>query len=403
MQLRNKKILLGVCGSIAAYKVAHLVRLLITAEAEVKVVMTASASAFITPLTLATLSKNPVATSFVQNEQGEWTNHVELGLWADHILIAPASANTIAKMAHGICDNLLCAVILSARCPVSVAPAMDLDMLAHATTQQNLSKIQSMSYHILATGYGELASGLVGQGRMAEPEELLQHLTDAFVSKNLLADKKILITAGPTQEAIDPVRFVSNHSTGKMGYALAEAAAAMGALVTLVSGPVNIVALHPNIKLVKVQSAAQMYNQANAYFTQCDVAILAAAVADYTPKYVATEKIKKNDGEFVLEFEKTIDIAYQLGKQKLPHQVIVGFALETNNEIAHAKAKIERKNFDFIVLNSLQDAGAGFAHDTNKISIIGADGSMEVFALKSKKEVAKDILTNVSIRLESKK
>lgn len=402
MPLRNKKILLGVCGSIAAYKVAHLVRLLVKSKAEVKVVMTASASAFITPLTLATLSKNPVDIDFVKNDRGEWTNHVELGLWADHILIAPASANTLAKLAHGLCDNLLCAVVLSARCPVSLAPAMDLDMLAHPSTQQNLAKLKSFGYQIIDSGYGDLASGLVGKGRMAEPEELEKYLTDCLQTQQSLSGKKILITAGPTQEAIDPVRYISNHSTGKMGYAIAEAAAAMGAEVILISGLVNIELAHPNINLVKVQSAQQMFHEAQQYFPFSDVAIFAAAVADYTPKHVSSEKLKKKESEMVIELEKTVDIAYELSKVKKTAQIMVGFALETNDELAHAKEKLERKKFDFIVLNSLRDSGAGFGHDTNKISIIQDDGTLLEFPLKSKKEVAKDILAHVIIRLESK-
>lgn len=402
MPLRNKKILLGVCGSIAAYKVAHLVRLLVKSEAEVKVVMTASASAFITPLTLSTLSKNPVDIDFVKNDRGEWTNHVELGLWADHILIAPASANTIAKLANGFCDNLLCAVVLSARCPISLAPAMDLDMLAHTATQQNLDRLKSFGYHIIESAYGDLASGLVGKGRMAEPEELEKYLADYTQQQQSLAGKKILITAGPTQEAIDPVRFISNHSSGKMGYAIAEAAAAMGAKVILISGMVNIELFHPNITLVKVQSAKEMYQQAQHYFNSSDVAIFAAAVADYTPKEVASEKLKKKECEMTIELEKTVDIAFELSKVKKPTQIMVGFALETNNELAHAKEKLDRKKFNFIVLNSLRDSGAGFAHDTNKISIIGDDETLMEFPLKSKKEVAKDILAHVLIRLESK-
>lgn len=402
MQLRHKKILLGVCGSIAAYKIAHLVRLLVKLEAEVKVVMTSSASAFITPLTLSTLSKNPVDTAFVKNEQGEWTNHVTLGLWADHIIIAPATANTIAKLANGHCDNLLCAVVLSARCAVSIAPAMDLDMLVHPTTKNNLLKLQSYGYQLIDAEFGALASGLVGSGRMAEPEHIVSYLEDFYSSSISFTGKKILITAGPTQEAIDPVRFISNHSTGKMGYALAVAAANAGAEVTIISGPVDISVQHPNINMIKVQTAKQMYEAAIEIFTNIDIAILSAAVADYTPKEVATEKIKKNYSEMFITLQKTIDIAYELGKLKKDHQFLVGFALETNNEIENAQAKLKKKNCDLIVLNSMQDSGAGFGADTNKITILHANGEILPFELKNKKQVAKDILEQIHFRFENK-
>lgn len=402
MQLRHKKILLGVCGSIAAYKIAHLVRLLVKLEAEVKVVMTSSASAFITPLTLSTLSKNPVDTAFVKNEQGEWTNHVTLGLWADHIIIAPATANTIAKLANGHCDNLLCAVVLSARCAVSIAPAMDLDMLVHPTTKNNLLKLQSYGYQLIDAEFGALASGLVGSGRMAEPEHIVSYLEDFYSSSISFTGKKILITAGPTQEAMDPVRFISNHSTGKMGYALAVAAANAGAEVTIISGPVDISVQHPNINMIKVQTAKQMYEAAIEIFTNIDIAILSAAVADYTPKEVATEKIKKNYSEMFITLQKTIDIAYELGKLKKDHQFLVGFALETNNEIENAQAKLKKKNCDLIVLNSMQDSGAGFGADTNKITILHANGEILPFELKNKKQVAKDILEQIHFRFENK-
>ena len=402
MILRNKKILLGVCGSIAAYKVAHLVRLLVKQEAEVKVVMTTSASDFISPLTLATLSKNPVDTQFIKNDRGEWVNHVALALWADHIVIAPATANTLAKLANGLCDNLLCAVVLSARCPISIAPAMDLDMLAHHATQKNLSCLKSFGYDIIECGIGELASGLSGAGRMAEPEEIVSHLEHQLAPTFSFSGKKILITAGPTQEAIDPVRFISNHSTGKMGYAIAEAAAKAGAEVTLVSGPVNLIAHHRNIKVVHVKSAAEMYAATKVHFQTMDVLILSAAVADYRPIEVALEKLKKADDKLTLELAKTTDIAHELGAIKAPHQLLVGFALETNNELANATAKLSKKNLDLIVLNTLKDSGAGFGTDTNKITILDNAGSTMVYELKDKKLVAIDILEQIHLRLKTK-
>ena len=393
--LKSKKIILGVSGSIAAYKIAILTRLLVKEGAEVKIVMTEAAKEFITPLTLSTLSKNPVLSAFVKDETGQWNNHVDLGLWADIILIAPATAHTLAKCANGICDDLLTAVYLSAKCEVMFAPAMDLDMYLHPSTISNLEKLKSYGNHIIKSGYGELASGLVGEGRMAEPEELLAILEKYFSANPVLKDKKVLITAGPTQEAIDPVRFISNHSTGKMGYAIADKLAKAGAKVTLVSGQVALKKPDPSINLVKVHSAKEMYQASQANFQESDIIILAAAVADYTPAVVAEKKIKKKEDTFSIELIKTTDIAKTLGQQKRENQLMVGFALETDNEVANAKAKIQSKNLDMIVLNSLQDSGAGFGHDTNKISIIRKDDTIIAFDLKSKQDVAQDIINAI--------
>lgn len=399
MILKNKKILLGVSGSIAAYKSALLTRLLVKNGAEVKIIMTDAAKDFITPLTLATLSKNPVLSSFVKNETGEWNNHVELGLWADAFIIAPASANTLAKCANGVSDNLLIATYLSARCQVFIAPAMDLDMYHHPSTKENISKLQSYGNQIIEAEHGELASGLVGDGRLAEPENIVHALERHFSKNEFLNGKKVLITAGPTQEPIDPVRFISNHSSGKMGYAIAEAFEMAGALVTIVSGPVSI--LQPSgIKIEKVQSARQMFEAAEKHFTESDIIILSAAVADYTPAVVADKKIKKKEDHFNIELTKTVDIAATLGKQKRDNQLIVGFALETDNEFENAKSKLERKNFDIVVLNSLQDKGAGFRYDTNKVKIIDREGKIYDFDLKTKKEVAQDILNLVVEKLK---
>jgi phosphopantothenoylcysteine decarboxylase / phosphopantothenate---cysteine ligase len=396
--LKDKKILIGVSGSIAAYKVATLVRLLVKQEAEVQVVMTTAAKEFITPLTLSTLSKKPVFSEFVKDETGSWNNHVDLGLWADVILIAPATAHTLAKCANGICDDLLTAVYLSAKCPVIFAPAMDLDMYRHGSTLENLKKLQSFGNQIVNSNYGELASGLVGEGRMAEPEELVEILKEKFNDKisQKLQGKKILITAGPTQEPIDPVRFISNHSTGKMGYAIADKLAKAGAVVTLVSGQVALSLPDDSIHLVKVRSAKEMFEASQKYFTDSDIIILAAAVADYTPATVADKKIKKKEETFNIELTKTVDIAKTLGQQKRDNQMMVGFALETDNEVENAIGKIKSKNLDMIVLNSLRDAGAGFGHDTNKIRIIHRDGSMKEFDLKSKQDVAQDIVDAIS-------
>lgn len=390
--LRSKKILLGISGSIAAYKMASLTRLLVKEGAEVKIVMTEAAKEFITPLTLATLSKNPVLSTFVKDETGTWNNHVDLGLWADVILIAPATAHTLAKCANGICNDLLSAVYLSAKCPVYFAPAMDLDMYQHPSTLANLQKLLSFGNQIIRSGYGELASGLIGEGRMAEPEELLEVLKKHFSKKPVLEHKKVLITAGPTQEAIDPVRFISNHSTGKMGYALADKLAKAGAEVTLVSGMVALKKPDSSIHLISVRSAQEMYEATQSNFATADIIILAAAVADYTPAVVADKKIKKKEDSFSIDLVKTTDIAKTLGQQKQPNQLMVGFALETDNEVANALGKIQSKNLDLIVLNSLQNKGAGFGHDTNQVSIIQKDGTMVDFDLKSKQDVAEDIV-----------
>lgn len=399
--LQGKKIVLGITGSIAAYKSAVLTRLLVKAGAEVKVVMTDSAKTFITPLTLSTLSKHPVLSEFIKDESGQWNNHVDLGLWADAMIIAPASANTIAKMASGRCDNLLMAVYLSARCPVFLAPAMDLDMLQHVATRENLKKITSFGNRILDPTYGELASGLVGTGRMAEPEEIVSELEDFFVNTHALKGKNVLVTAGPTHEAIDPVRFIGNHSSGKMGFALAETLANLGADVTLVSGPTALHTSHPNVNVKKVMTAEDMYEACMAVFPKTDIAVLAAAVADYKPAMRADQKIKKKDDTITLELTKTKDIAASLGKLKQKGQLMIGFALETEQEHENALKKLEKKNFDFIVLNSLNDKGAGFGHDTNKITLIDRDQTVQSFELKSKKEAARDIVSAILKKLHA--
>lgn len=393
--MNGKKVIIAITGSIAAYKIATLVRLLKKQEAEVKVIMSEKATKFITPLTLATLSKNPVLVDFEQDKTGIWNNHVELGLWADLILLAPASANTLAKCANGFCDNLLTAVYLSAKCPVIFAPAMDLDMYKHPSVQNNLKILQNFGNLIIPSEHGELASGLVGEGRMAEPENIVVFLEAFFQKNQRLKGKKVLITAGPTHEAIDPVRFIGNHSSGKMGYALAEEASNLGADVILVSGPSKEVVNHSQILLEKVTSAQQMYEVSSQYFREADIIILAAAVADYKPQIQATHKIKKKTDSLTLILDKTIDIAQTLGQIKKDNQFMVGFALETQNELENAKGKLLRKNMDMIVLNSLQEKGAGFKHDTNKITIIDKAEKIKNFELKSKKEVAKDILTEI--------
>ena len=392
MTLHSKKILLGITGSIAAYKAATLTRLLVKQGAEVQVLMTEAAATFITPLTLATLSKNPVLIDFQKDKSGVWNNHVDLGLWADALLIAPASAQSLAKAAQGLCDNLLMATYLSAKCPVLFAPAMDLDMYRHPAVQHNLDLLKQYGHQVIPATHGELASGLVGEGRMAEPEEIVAYLQAFFGQSQVLQGKTVLITAGPTMEPIDPVRFISNHSTGKMGYAIAQNLAEKGAKVHLVSGKTTLpVPQHPNIHFASVMSADEMYQAAHQWFLAADAAILAAAVADYKPATFESQKIKKKSDDMHLALVKTIDIAQALGKEKQPHQRIVGFALETNNELQHAQDKLQRKNFDMIVLNSLQDNGAGFGHDTNKVSFLFADGQQQHFSLKSKQEVAEDI------------
>ncbi|MCA6364203.1 MAG: bifunctional phosphopantothenoylcysteine decarboxylase/phosphopantothenate--cysteine ligase CoaBC [Bacteroidetes bacterium] len=390
--LQGKRIVLGVTGGIAAYKAALLVRLLVKNGAEVKVVMTRAAHDFVTPLTLATLSKHEVLTEFVADAHGTWNNHVELGLWADVLIIAPATANTLAKLAHGQCDNLLLAVCLSARCPVMVAPAMDVDMYHHAATQANLHLLKSRDVHVIPPGTGELASGLSGEGRLAEPEEIVKHIAATFAQAERLSGKHILVTAGPTYEAIDPVRFIGNHSTGKMGFALAEELARRGADVTLVTGPVALHTQHPRIKRISITSAQEMYEAATAVFDQCDAAILSAAVADFRPKNAAGSKIKKEAGGVPqIELEQTPDTLAELGRRKTGKQILAGFALETDNEEANAQSKLTRKNLDFIVLNSLRDEGAGFGKDTNRISLLTREGKTLKFELKTKSEVAADI------------
>ncbi|GHC54594.1 bifunctional phosphopantothenoylcysteine decarboxylase/phosphopantothenate--cysteine ligase CoaBC [Ulvibacter litoralis] len=400
--LSGKNILLGVTAGIAAYKSAFLVRLLVKSGANVKVVMTPSAKDFVTPLTLSTLSKNEVFSSFYQedDENAQWNNHVELALWADLFVIAPATANTLSKMSNGVCDNLLLAVYLSAKCPVYYAPAMDLDMYKHPSTVATFEKLNSFGNLQIPAGHGELASGLVGQGRMAEPEAIVAFL-EADIAKTLpLRGKKVLITAGPTYEAIDPVRFIGNHSSGKMGFAIAETAARLGAEVVLVSGPVSLKLDHPQIKVVSVTSAQQMYDAVHASFEGVDIAILSAAVADYRPKDIASEKIKKKDTTLTLTLEKTKDILASLGEIK-GKQFLVGFALETENELEHAKTKLKKKNLDLIVLNSLKDKGAGFKTDTNKVTLISKDNKVVPFPVKTKAEVANDIFTHIINKLHA--
>jgi phosphopantothenoylcysteine decarboxylase/phosphopantothenate--cysteine ligase len=390
--LDGKKILIGVSGSIAAYKIAILIRLLKKQGAEVRVIMTTSALDFITPLTLSTLSQNPVFSKFHDEKSGEWHSHVELGLWADLFLVAPASANTLSKMAHGICDNLLLATYLSARCPVYVAPAMDVDMYQHPSTRKNIETLASYGNFIIKAPYGELASGLTGEGRMTEPEDLLVILEQHFKKKEDFKDLSILITAGPTQEKIDPVRFISNWSSGKMGYALANELAGRGARVNLISGPSPQKTHHPGIHLISVTSAQEMFKACNSLYDQTDIAIFAAAVADYRPSRTELKKIKKTEEEISLRLKKNPDIAGELGKKKKKNQINVGFALETDNEFQNAALKLNEKNFDFIILNSMRDEGAGFSWDTNKITILDKSGERKNFSLKQKDLVAKDIV-----------
>ncbi len=389
--MKEKKIVLGITGSIAAYKAAVLTRLLIKKGAEVQIVITPAGKEFITPITLSALTSKPVISEFFSQRDGTWHSHVDLGLWADAMLIAPATASTIGKMAHGIADNMLITTYLSMKAPVFVAPAMDLDMFAHPATQHNLDILRSYGNHIIEPTAGELASHLVGKGRMEEPENIVAALEDFFQKNSSMAGKKILITAGPTYEKIDPVRFIGNYSSGKMGYALAEECAARGAEVTLVSGPVNLSVNHPNINRIDVESAEQMYNACMSHYPTSDAGILCAAVADFTPECVADKKIKREKDDLTLNLKPTHDIAAALGKIKTDRQRLVGFALETNDETAHAQDKLKRKNFDFIVLNSLNDKGAGFRCDTNKITIIDSSKAEE-YPLKTKKEVAADII-----------
>ena len=403
--LENKKIVLGITGSIAAYKACILVRLLIKKGAEVQVVMTPAAKEFITPLTLATLTQKPVVSEFFDRRDGSWHSHVNLGLWADAMLIAPASASTIGKMANGIADNMLVTTYLSmkqssmvegkVKVPVFVAPAMDLDMYAHPSTQANLQKLISYGNHIIEPGTGFLASTLEGKGRMEEPEKIVEALEQYFARRQKLAGKKVLITAGPTYEKIDPVRFIGNYSSGKMGFALAEVCAEQGAEVTLISGPVMLKTNHPAIRRINVESAGEMYEAATKNFPKADIAILCAAVADFTPKTTADKKIKRKGDDLTIRLQPTQDIAAALGAIKKKKQVLVGFALETDNELKNAKDKLERKNLDFIVLNSLQDAGAGFRVDTNKVTIIDRHQGLTSYGTKAKRQVAEDIVENI--------
>lgn len=394
--LKGKHIILGITGSIAAYKAAYIIRGLVKKGAEVQVVITPSGKEFITPLTLATLSSHPVISEFFSNRDGTWNSHVDLGLWADVMLIAPATASTIGKMANGIADNMLVTTYLSCKAPVFVAPAMDLDMFAHPTTQQNLDRLRSFGNRIIEPASGELASHLVGKGRMEEPDKIIEALEEFFSERQELKGKKIVITAGPTYEKIDPVRFIGNYSSGKMGYALAEACANRGAEVILVNGPVSLSTHHPAIKRIDVESADEMYEATVHAFQEANAAILCAAVADYRPENKAEQKIKREkDEELLLRLVANKDIAAALGSMKKDGQVLVGFALETQNGVQHATGKLERKNLDFIVLNSLSDAGAGFRCDTNKVSILERNGLITEYALKSKTEVAGDIVNKL--------
>ena len=394
--LNGKNVLLGITGGIAAYKTTFLVRLFIKAGANVKVILTDSASSCVSPLTLATLAKNPVVLDFVKTEENtiDWNNHVEMGLWADLMLIAPATANTMSKMATGACDNILLATYLSAKCQVFVAPAMDLDMYKHPSTKSSIDALTSFGNVIIPATSGELASGLHGEGRMAEPEDIVDFIRKKISDGLPLAGKKVLITAGPTYEAIDPVRFIGNHSSGLMGFELASTAANLGADVFLVTGPTHLSITHSNVQMVKVVSADDMYHSAQMYFENSDIVICAAAVADYRPKTIAEQKIKKSEDNFTIELVKNKDILSSFGEHK-KHQYLVGFALETENEVENAKGKLKRKNLDAIVLNSMRDKGAGFGGKTNKISFIDTNSTITTFELKTKAEVAVDIFNEI--------
>ena len=397
----GKKIILGITGSIAAYKAATIIRLLIKKGAEVQVVITPAGKEFITPLTLSTLSSNPVISDFFSNRDGAWNSHVNLGLWADAMLIAPATASTIGKMANGIADNMLITTYLSCKAPVFVAPAMDLDMYAHPTTQQNLERLRSFGNHIIEPAEGELASHLIGKGRMEEPDRIVQVLEDFFASQNYLRKKKILITTGPTYEKIDSVRFIGNYSSGKMGFAIAEVCAQRGADVQLITGPVSLSTVHPAIKRIDVESADEMYSVATKAFSNMDAAILCAAVSDYRPEKQVEGKVKREDNiAMSLSLVQNKDIAKALGEMKRTDQVLAGFALETSEGVKHAKEKMTRKNLDMIVLNSLEDAGAGFRYDTNKITIIDCAGRIENFPLKDKRDVAIDIVSKLTTLMD---
>jgi len=396
MQLRGKHIILGITGSIAAYKAAILVRLLVKEGAEVKVVMTPLAKEFITPLTLATLSKNPILVDFFNPENGDWNSHVDLGLWADLYLVAPASANTIAKMATGVADNLLLTTYLSAKCPVMIAPAMDLDMYKHTATQKNIKTLQGVGNIIIEAATGELASGLSGKGRMEEPEVILSSVIDFFSKCSRYSDTTILVTSGPTFEPIDPVRFIGNHSSGKMGSRIAESFALQGGKIIFITGPAKVLPSHKNIEIISVLTAEEMYNSTLKYFSSVDIAVMAAAVADYTPESVSPSKIKRETDSISIKLKPTKDIAAALGKVKKDNQLLVGFALETDKEFENALKKMRNKNLDIIVLNSLNDKGAGFGCDTNKVTIINKNSKTLSIELKSKTEVANDIVDFVA-------
>ena len=393
--LRDKNVLIGVTGSIAAYKAAELVRLFRRAGASVKVIQTEASLDFVSSLTLSTLSENPVLSEMVNTESKEWNNHVKLGLWADIMVVAPVTSNTLAKMSNGECDNLLLATYLSAKCPVYFAPAMDLDMYKHPSTTNNIKKLESFGNHLIPSGFGELASGLFGEGRMAEPMEIIEHINTVLAKELPMSNTEVLITAGPTQEAIDPVRFIGNRSSGRMGIAIARECADNGANVNLVIGPTHLEINHSNINVHKVISANQMLEKVNSLFNKSDISILTAAVADYTPKYISTSKIKKSDNEITISLKKTTDILYEIASKKRNNQFVVGFALETESGLRNAKKKLKEKEIDMIVLNSLKDKGAGFNHKTNKITIIDKQNNVSSFTLKEKSDVAKDIVTNI--------
>ena len=395
MRLKDENIILGITGSIAAYKAAMLLRLLVKEGAQVQVVITPSGKEFITPVTLSALSGNAVISEFFGANDGTWNSHVDLGLWADLMIIAPATAASLGKMANGIADNMLVTTYLSAKCPVFIAPAMDLDMFLHPSTTRNIQVLKSFGNHIIEPGTGELASGLEGKGRMEEPEQIVEILIQSLQSKKKLINKTFLVTAGPTFEKIDPVRFIGNYSSGKMGYAIAEKLAENGAKVKLVSGPVAIHVVSSNIELIKVESASEMYKVCKKIFPRCDGAVMSAAVADYTPTEPGTLKVKRTSSDWNLQLKATKDIAAGLGEIKNENQVLVGFALETNNELSNAAKKLQKKNLDFIVLNSLKDKGAGFGVDTNKITIVDKNNNKQIFELKSKDEVAEDIVEKI--------
>ena len=398
--LHAKKVILGISGSIAAYKTPLLVRALVKVGVEVQVVMTPAAKSFVAPLSLSTVSNKPVYSEFVESEDELWNNHVDLGLWADLMLIAPASANTLSKMAQATCDNLLLAVYLSAKCPVYFAPAMDLDMHEHPATQEAIQRLVSRNNIHIPAQEGELASGLKGVGRMQEPDQIVDFLEQDLSSKMPLLGTRMMVTAGPTHESLDPVRYIGNHSSGKMGYAIANEAASQGAKVTLISGPVDELAIHPGVRLVQIKTADEMHTACLRHFEDCNILVMAAAVADYKPKHIVESKIKKEKEITSLELEKTVDILKSLGKKKTS-QILIGFALETDNELSNAKEKIKKKNLDAIVLNSLADKGAGFQHSTNKITFIPAKGEQTAYPLKDKSEVAMDILTQIKLMIDA--